>query len=82
VGGLIGGGDLGPPLCVLFEGADYEEAVEQMLAATDHEAGPWQVVAAESKRYARVRVLELVISAIEDALRAHGQTPVEAEAVL
>jgi polyphosphate kinase 2 (PPK2 family) len=62
--------------------ADYEEAVEQMLAATDHEAGPWQVVAAESKRYARVRVLELVISAIEDALRAHGQTPVEAEAVL
>ena len=62
--------------------ADYEEAVEEMLGETDHPAGPWQVIAAESKRYARVRVLELVISTIEDALRAQGQTPIEAEAAL
>jgi polyphosphate kinase 2 (PPK2 family) len=62
--------------------ADYEVAIEEMLAGTDHEAGPWQVIAAESKHYARVRVLELVISEIEKALRAHGQTPVEAEASL
>jgi polyphosphate kinase 2 (PPK2 family) len=62
--------------------ADYEEAVEEMLAETDHDAARWQVVAAESKHYARVRVLEIVISTIEDALRAHGQTPIEAEAAL
>lgn len=62
--------------------ADYEEAAEEMLTATDHDVAPWQVVAAESKRYARVRVLELVISKIEDALRANGQTPIEAEAAL
>jgi polyphosphate kinase 2 (PPK2 family) len=62
--------------------ADYEEAAEQMLTETDHHAAPWQVVAAESKRYARVRVLEIVISTIETALRAQGQAPVEAEASL
>lgn len=62
--------------------ADYEEAAEEMLIATDHEVAPWQVVAAESKRYARVRVLEIVISNIEDALRANGQTPIETEAAL
>jgi len=62
--------------------ADYEDAAEEMLAETDHEVAPWSVVAAESKRYARVRVLEIVISTIETALRAHGQTPVEAEASL
>src|SRR5581483_8695788 len=60
--------------------ADYEQALEEMLATTDHPAGPWQVIAAESKPYARVRVLELVNSKIEDALRAHGQTPIETEA--
>jgi polyphosphate kinase 2 (PPK2 family) len=60
--------------------ADYEEAVEDMLAATDHEVAPWHVVAAESKHYARVKVLEIVISTIEDALRALGRKPVEIEA--
>src|SRR5207302_5533650 len=49
--------------------SDYEQAVEEMLATTDHELAPWHVIAAESKRYARVQVLEHVISAIEDALR-------------
>ena len=62
--------------------ADYERAVEEMLAATDHPAAPWHVVAAESKNYARVRVLEIVISSIEDALRALGRDPVEIEASL
>jgi polyphosphate kinase 2 (PPK2 family) len=59
---------------------DYEEAVEEMLATTDHEPAPWHVIAAESKRYARVQVLELVVLAIEDALRICGQTPIEVEA--
>jgi polyphosphate kinase 2 (PPK2 family) len=62
--------------------ADYEEAVEDMLAATDHEAAPWHVVAAESKHYARVKVLDIVTSAVEDGLRAHGRQPVELEASL
>ncbi len=61
---------------------DYEVAVEEMLGTTDHRAAPWQVIAAESKHYARVSVLKTVISAIEDALRAHGREPVESEASL
>jgi polyphosphate kinase 2 (PPK2 family) len=43
----------------------YEEAIEEMLARTDHEDAPWRLIEAESKRYARVRVLEEVIGAIE-----------------
>jgi polyphosphate kinase 2 (PPK2 family) len=62
--------------------ADYEQAVPEMLSETDHQFAPWYVIAAESKRYARVRVLELVIEAVENALRAVGQEPVSAEAAL
>jgi polyphosphate kinase 2 (PPK2 family) len=62
--------------------ADYEEAAEDMLMQTDHPAAPWHVVAAESKAYARVRALELVISSIEDALRSLGRKPVTIEASL
>lgn len=62
--------------------ADYEDVVEKMLARTDHDAAPWHVVSAESKHYARVQVLEIVIAAIEKALRSLGREPVEAEAAL
>jgi polyphosphate kinase 2 (PPK2 family) len=61
---------------------DYERAVDDMLAETDHEAARWHVVAAESKPYARVAVLELVNETIERALREVGQTPVTIEASL
>jgi polyphosphate kinase 2 (PPK2 family) len=62
--------------------ADYEKAVEEMLAAADHPAAPWHVVAAESKPYARVQVLETVITTIENALRAIGTDPVATDATL
>jgi polyphosphate kinase 2 (PPK2 family) len=62
--------------------ADYEQAIEDMLAATDHDPAPWHVVAAESKRYVRVTVLEIVIATIERALRALGREPVQIEASL
>lgn len=62
--------------------ADYEDAIEEMLTTTDHPLAPWHVVAAESKHYARVNVLETVISSTEDALRAVGQEPVSIDATL
>jgi polyphosphate kinase 2 (PPK2 family) len=62
--------------------AAYEVAVEDMLERTDHPAAPWYVVSAESKPYARVRVLEIVIEAIELALRNVGQTPIDVAAAL
>ena len=56
--------------------ADYEAAVEDMLARTDHELGHWQVVAAESKRYARVNVVETTIEQIERGMRERGFSPI------
>jgi len=45
----------------------YEEAVEELLARTDHPAAPWHVVAAEDKRWARVDVVRRVCEAVEAA---------------
>ncbi|MDP9219202.1 MAG: UDP-galactose-lipid carrier transferase [Actinomycetota bacterium] len=47
--------------------ADYEEAVEEMIARTDHPAAPWHVIAAEDKRWARVAVVRQVCRSIEAA---------------
>ena len=37
--------------------AEYEPAVEEMFARTDRPDARWRLIAAESKRYARVRVI-------------------------
>jgi AMP-polyphosphate phosphotransferase len=51
---------------------DYEQAVEEMLARTDHERAPWHLVEGDSKRYARVKVIETTIAEVEAGLRAWG----------
>jgi len=48
----------------------YEAAVEEMLARTDHAPAPWILVEAEDKRWARVKVAESVVAAIEAGLTA------------
>lgn len=53
--------------------ADYEAAVEEMVERTSIAEAPWHLVSAESKRYARVAVMRLVIEAIEGGLRRVGQ---------
>ena len=53
----------------------YEEAVEEMLERTDQPHAPWRVVAAESKRFARVEVVRLVNEEIENGMRRAGQEP-------
>jgi len=53
----------------------YEAAIEAMLARTDQPSAPWHLIAAESKGYARVAVIETVVEAAERALRAHGIEP-------
>jgi polyphosphate kinase 2 (PPK2 family) len=50
----------------------YVEAVEEMLARTDHPKAPWELVAAESKHYARVKVLETVVHRLEHGLAEWG----------
>ena len=50
----------------------YEAAVEEMLERTDTEAAPWHLVEADSKRYARVKVMETVIAEIERGCADRG----------
>lgn len=52
--------------------AEYESAADDMLRTTSSEHAPWDVIAAEHKHYARVAVLETVISRLEAALAARG----------
>ena len=52
--------------------ADYEAAVEDMLAETDHPFAPWDVIPAEQKRYGRVAVLRTVITRMEEGMRREG----------
>jgi AMP-polyphosphate phosphotransferase len=54
---------------------EYADAIEEMLERTDHEAAPWDVVEAESKKYARVKVVETVIERVEAGMRAQGMEP-------
>jgi len=53
----------------------YRAAIEDMLARTDQPWAPWHVIAAESKRYARVRVVETLNMEIEAGMRRHGVDP-------
>jgi polyphosphate kinase 2 (PPK2 family) len=54
----------------------YDEAVEDMVARTSIEPhARWQLIPAESKRYARVAVIDTVIEEIEAGMRRHGMEP-------
>lgn len=52
--------------------ADYEAAVNEMLERTDTTVAPWTVVEGDDKRHARVKVLETVITRLEEGLVAAG----------
>jgi len=50
----------------------YEKAVEDMVAKTSTERAPWTIVEAENKRWARVKVLDTVVAAMEAGMKAQG----------
>jgi polyphosphate kinase 2 (PPK2 family) len=47
----------------------YLDAIEEMVARTDTPGAPWDLIAGESKRWARVSVIETAIRRIEDGMR-------------
>ncbi len=51
---------------------DYERAVEDMLTRTDHPSAPWTIVEGDSKRYARVKVVETAVQVIEKGMADQG----------
>jgi polyphosphate kinase 2 (PPK2 family) len=53
----------------------YEQAIEDMLERTDHPLARWHLIEADSKRFARVRVVETAIDEIEQGMRDRGFDP-------
>ena len=54
---------------------EYLEAVEEMFERTDHAAGRWTIVPGDSKKLARVFVVEQAVAQVEAGMRAHGIEP-------
>jgi polyphosphate kinase 2 (PPK2 family) len=51
---------------------DYVVAIEEMLERTDTEWGPWTIVEATDRRWARVRIFQTIIQRLEEALAERG----------
>jgi AMP-polyphosphate phosphotransferase len=55
---------------------EYKQAVEDMVARTSIEPhATWHLIPGDSKRYARVAVIETVIGEIEEGMRRRGMEP-------
>ncbi len=50
----------------------YLQAVEDMVERTEHVDAPWQLIEGDSKRFARVKVIETVNAEIERGMRERG----------
>lgn len=57
----------------------YEVCVDEMLLKTSTIHAPWIVVEADSKYYARIKVLETVVNAIEERLKKDKESKKEKE---
>jgi polyphosphate kinase 2 (PPK2 family) len=51
---------------------EFLAAVEEMLERTESEWGPWTLVEGTDQRWARVKVFETTIAALEEGLVRHG----------
>ena len=49
----------------------YEQAVQEMLLKTSTEYAPWHIIESVDKKYARIKVLKIVINALEKAVEAN-----------
>ena len=50
----------------------YVLAIEEMLERTDTEWGPWTIVEATDRRWARVKIFQTIIQRLEEALKERG----------
>jgi polyphosphate kinase 2 (PPK2 family) len=50
----------------------YLVAIEEMLERTETEWGPWTIVEATDRRHEQVKVIETIISRLEEALKKKG----------
>ncbi len=52
--------------------SEYVLAIEEMLERTDTEWGPWTIVEATDRRWARVKIFETIIRRLEETLVERG----------
>jgi polyphosphate kinase 2 (PPK2 family) len=58
---------------------EYVVAIEEMLERTDTEWGPWTIVEATDRSWARVKIFQTIIMRLEEALQDRGfELPEEA----
>jgi polyphosphate kinase 2 (PPK2 family) len=50
----------------------YLDALEEMFDRTDHPAAPWQLIEGDSKRFARVKIIETINEEVERGMRERG----------
>lgn len=50
----------------------YDKAADAMFARTSHSLAPWDVIGGEQKRFARIAVLETLITRVEEGLVRYG----------
>jgi polyphosphate kinase 2 (PPK2 family) len=58
---------------------EYLLAIEEMLERTESEFGPWTLVEATDRRWARIKIFETLVRRMEEGLRRHGCPVPEAE---
>ena len=51
---------------------EYLDALEDMFQRTEHPESPWHLIEGDSKRYARVKVIETLNAEIERGMRERG----------
>jgi polyphosphate kinase 2 (PPK2 family) len=51
---------------------EYMVAIEEMLERTDTEWGPWTIVEATDRRWARVKIFQTIIRRLEESLTERG----------
>jgi AMP-polyphosphate phosphotransferase len=50
----------------------YLDALEEMFERTEHPDAPWQLIEGDSKRFARVKIIETINAEIERGMRERG----------
>jgi AMP-polyphosphate phosphotransferase len=58
---------------------EYVAAVEEMFERTDRPGAPWTIVPGDSKKFARVFVIEHVVERIAEGMRERGFEPLSEE---
>ena len=49
----------------------YEEAIEEMFERTDHDLAPWNLIAGEQKKFARVQMIETLNERIVEGIERY-----------